>query len=311
MSQKYRLITRSDLDGIVCASLLREAGVVGDEIKFAHPKDMQDGTLEVTPQDIITNLPYHPKAHMVFDHHSSEALRNKEQPANLVNDPAAPSAAHVVFRHLGGAAKFPNISKDLMSAADKIDSAQLTKEEILEPKDWVLLGFVMDNRTGLGRFRDFRISNYQLMMELVDILRKHKSIKDILQHPDVAERVKMYLEHSKLARQQIMKCSSVHSNLVALDLRREKEIYTTNRFTVYAMYPNTNISMHVMPGKQGVNTVFAVGKSVLNKSAKVDVGALMLEYGGGGHKAVGTCQIDNAKADTVMKELIKRIVEAG
>lgn len=310
MSQKYRLITRSDLDGIVCAALLKELDVI-NEVKFAHPKDMQDGTVEITGKDIITNLPYHPNAYMVFDHHASELERNKVPALNLVNDPTAPSAAHVVYRHFGGGVKFPNISDELMNAANKIDAAQLTKEEILEPKGWVLLGFIMDNRTGLGRFRDFRISNYQLMMDLVDILRKNKDVEDILKHPDVAERVKMYREHAKLARQQIMRCTEVHQNLVTIDLRQEKEIYTTNRFTIYAMYPNANISMHIMPGKAGVNTVFAVGKSILNRTAKVDVGSLMLQYGGGGHKAVGTCQIDNDKADQVKKELIEKIVRGG
>lgn len=310
MTEKYRLITRSDLDGIVCAALLKELGMI-DEVKFAHPKDMQDGTTPVTDRDIITNLPYHPNAHMVFDHHASEVERNKDAGSNMINDPTAPSAAHVIYRHYGGAAKFPMISEDLMNAANKIDSAQVTRDEVVEPKGWVLLGFIMDSRTGLGRFRDFRISNYQLMMDLVDILRKNADIEDILRHPDVAERVKMYQEHARLSRQQIMKCTEVYNNLIVLDLRAEKEIYTTNRFTIYAMYPNSNISMHIMPGKQGVNTVFAVGKSVLNRSAKVNVGSLLLEYGGGGHKAVGTCQIDNAKADKVKQELIDKIMKLG
>ena len=310
MSQKYRLITRSDLDGIVCASLLREAGMV-DDVIFAHPKDMQDGTVEVTANDIITNLPYHPKAHMVFDHHASEAERNKTPAKNLINDPTAPSAAQVVFKHLGGSEKFPNISKELMDAANKIDSAQLTEAEILDPKGWVLLGFIMDNRTGLGRIHKFIVSNYNLMLELIEILRTTKKIEDILNHPNVAERVKAYREHADLARQQIKKCSIVDEKLLVIDLRKEDTIYCINRFAIYALYPAINISMHVMPGKQGVNTVFAVGKSVLNRSAKVDVGSLMLKYGGGGHKAVGTCQIANDKADTVKQELVQQIVKAG
>jgi nanoRNase/pAp phosphatase (c-di-AMP/oligoRNAs hydrolase) len=310
MGETYRLLTRSDLDGIVCAALLTELGLV-NEIKFVHPKDMQDGTIEVTSHDIITNLPHHPKAHMVFDHHASEAERNTTPWRNLVNDPSAPSAAHVVYNHFGGAEKFPNISKELMDAANKIDSAQLTEAEILDPQGWVLLGFIMDNRTGLGRFREFRISNYDLMLELVDILRTTKKVEDILKHPDVAERVKLYRHQNDLAHQQIKKCSVINDNLLVIDLRNEKEIYAINRFAIYALYPNINISMHILPGKQNVNTVFAVGKSVMNRSAKVDVGSLMLQYGGGGHKAVGTCQIDNKKADTVKAELIDRIVKAG
>ncbi|MFH1158325.1 MAG: exopolyphosphatase [Pseudomonadota bacterium] len=310
MSAKYRLITRSDLDGITCAALLKELDMVS-EVKFVHPKDMQDGMIEVTSSDILTNLPWHPAAHLVFDHHTSEAERDKTFAENRVNDPAAPSAAHVVYRYFGGGVRFPNISKELVDAADKIDAAALTEAEILSPQGWVLLGFIMDNRTGLGRFRTFRISNYQLMMELIDILRCTKSVTDILKHPDVAERVKMYNDQAELARQQIKRCSDIRDNLLVLDLRKEKDIYAINRFAIYALYPEINISMHVMPGKQGVNTVFAVGKSVLNRSAKIDVGSLMLRYGGGGHKAVGTCQIDNDKADAVKKELIRHILEAG
>jgi nanoRNase/pAp phosphatase (c-di-AMP/oligoRNAs hydrolase) len=310
MPQKHRLITRSDLDGIACAAILREAGLV-DDVIFAHPKDMQDGTVEVTVNDIITNLPHHPNAHMVFDHHASEAERNKTMPKNVINDPTAPSAAAVVFKHLGGHEKLPNISKELMDAANKIDAAQLTEAEILEPQGWVLLGFIMDNRTGLGRLHQFKISNYALMQELIDILRTHKSIVDILKHPNVAERVKIYNEHAALARQQVMKCAKRHDNLLVVDLRRETMIYCINRFAIYALYPEINISMHILPGKQNMNTVFAVGKSVLNRSAKVDVGSLMLKYGGGGHKAVGTCQVDHKNADAAKVQLIEQIVKAG
>lgn len=310
MSQKYRLITRSDMDGIVCGSLLKELDMI-DDITFAHPKDMQDGVVNVTAQDIITNLPYHPNAHMVFDHHASELLRNKTPAKNLINDPTAPSAAHVVYRHFGGAAKFTGISKDLLDAANKIDSGQLKESDILDPQGWVMLGFLMDSRTGLGRFHHFRISNYQLMMELIDTFRRTQNIDEILAHRDVQERVQLYRDHAEKAKAQIKKCAQFQDKLMVLDLRREDEIFAINRFAIYALYPQINISMHVMSGKQNMNTVFAVGKSITNRSAKVDVGALMLEYGGGGHKAVGTCQVNNNRADQVKKELIDRIVKAG
>ncbi len=310
MSQKYRLITRSDLDGIVCAALLKEAGMV-DEITFAHPKDMQDGLIDVTGNDIITNLPYNPNAHMVFDHHASEAERNKEPAKNMINDPKAPSAADVVYKYLGGPEKMPNFSKEIMDAANKIDSAQLTEAEILDPQGWVLLGFLMDNRTGLGRLHHYKISNYNLMLEFVEIFRKAKTIDDILKNPHVAERVQVYKEHDEMARHQLKKCSTQHNKLLVIDLRTEPMIYCINRFAIYAMYPDANISMHILPGKKNQNTVFAVGKSVLNRSAKVDVGSLMLKYGGGGHKAVGTCQIPHDDVDTVKEELIREIVKAG
>jgi nanoRNase/pAp phosphatase (c-di-AMP/oligoRNAs hydrolase) len=310
MSDKYRLITRADLDGIACAVLLKELGMVED-IKFAHPKDMQHGLIPVTDKDIIANLPYNAAAHLCFDHHASEGERNKEKPANLILDTAAPSAAQVIFRHYGGREKFPNVSQDMLDATDKIDSADVSQADILDPKGWVLLGFIMDNRTGLGRYKEFRINNFQLMYDLIEILRKNSDINDILRLQDVAERVRMYAEHSKLARHQIMKCAQVEKNLVILDYRHEKELYTTNRFTVYALFPKANMSMHILPGDEGRATVFAVGKSVLNRTSPLDVGALMLEYGGGGHKAVGTCQVEVAKSEQVRKELIEKITAAG
>lgn len=303
---KYRVITRSDLDGVVCATLLKEIDLI-DDVKFAHPKDLQDGTVEITPRDIITNLPYNENAHLVLDHHASEITRNQNPKNNMINNPSAPSAAYVVYHHYGPE-KFKNISHDLMEATHKVDSANLTLDDILNPKDWILLGFLMDSRTGLGRFRDFRISNYQLMMDLVDILRTHKNIDEILAQPDVAERVNMYRDHSEKAKEQMKRLARYDGKMVTIDLRDEKEIYTTNRFMIYALFPDANVTMHVMHGRQNVNTVFAVGKSILNRTANIHVGNLMLEYGGGGHKAVGTCQIDNDKAEAVKEELIKRIV---
>jgi hypothetical protein len=163
--QTYRLVTRSDFDGLVCAVLLRRLGII-DDILFVHPKDVQDGVVDLTDRDITTNLPYDPRPYLVFDHHASETLRNTERAANHVIDPAAPSAARVVYDYLGGRATFPGVPDALMLAVDQADSAQYELDDILDPQGWTLLNFLMDSRTGLGRFRTFRISNYQLMMAL-------------------------------------------------------------------------------------------------------------------------------------------------
>lgn len=306
---KYRLVTRSDFDGLVCAVLLKEMNLIED-IKFVHPKDMQDGTILISDSDITTNLPYVPGVHLAFDHHASEMVRLEDIPANHVIDSEAPSAARVVYDYYGGKVEFSNISEEMMDAVDKADSAQFNEQEVLNPDGWVLLNFIMDSRTGLGRFKDFRISNYQLMMELIDYCRDH-SIDQILELPDVKERVELYMEHAAKARDQIERCTTVHGNLAVLDLRGEETIYATNRFMIYAMYPKTNISIHVLWGLNKLNTVFATGKSILNRSSKSDVGMLMLEYGGGGHKNAGTCQIDNDEADRVQAELIERITQDG
>jgi len=310
MSQpKKRLVTRSDFDGLVCAVLLNELELI-DEISFVHPKDMQDGKIAISERDITTNLPYVPGAHLVFDHHASETVRNTGERPNHIIHAEAPSAARVVYDHYGGKAAFPRVSDAMMEAVDKADSAQFSREEILNPRDWALLNYLMDSRTGLGRFREFRISNYTLMMDLIRYCADH-GIDEILALPDVKERVELYFEHELRAKEQIQRCTQVHQNLAVLDLRGEDTIWATNRFMIYALFPQTNISIHVMWGVQKQNTVFATGKSILDRSSQTDIGALMLSYGGGGHHAAGTCQIANDQADTVLKALIARINQDG
>lgn len=301
---KFRLVTRSDFDGLVCAALLKELDMI-DDILFVHPKDMQDGKIDITSKDITTNLPYVKEAHLAFDHHLSETLRNEKQDNHII-DPEAPSAARVVFDYYGGKASFPRITEELMLAVDKGDSADFSEHEILRPEGWDLMNFLMDARTGLGRFRQFRISNYQLMMELIDKCRE-MSIAEILELPDVEERVELYNEHAVKAEEQIKRCATVHNNLVVLNLQPEDDIWATNRFIIYALFPQCNISIHRMWGLKKQNTVFAIGKSILDRSSKTNVGELCLKYNGGGHQAAGTCQVDNDAAETVLEELIAQI----
>ncbi|MFP5517460.1 MAG: exopolyphosphatase [Alphaproteobacteria bacterium] len=305
---KYRLVTRSDFDGLVCAVLLKDLGIL-DEIKFVHPKDMQDGKIEITSRDITTNLPYVEGAHLVFDHHLSETMRVGEK-ANHIIDPKAPSAARVVYDYYGGKERFPTISDEMMAAVDQADSAQYQREDILNPTGWTLLNFIMDARTGLGRFREFRVSNYQLMMDLIDYCRSH-SIEQILDLPDVKERVELYTQHAELFVDQLKRCATVRGNVVVLDLRKEETIYAGNRFMIYALFPDTNVSIHVLWGLKQQNTVLACGKSILNRSSKTDIGPLMLQYGGGGHQAAGTCQVDNDRAEEVLEAIVARMRADG
>lgn len=309
-NNKFRLVTRSDFDGLVCAVLLKDLDMI-DEIKFVHPKDMQDGKIPVTNRDITTNLPYVEGVYLAFDHHLSETLRhNGKVPINHVIDPKAPSAARVVYNYYGGDEEFPNISQEMMEAVDKGDAARFNRDEILNPTGWVLMNFLMDARTGLGRFRHFKVSNYQLMMQLIEYCST-KKIKGILELPDVKERVDLYFEHDKKFKEQITRCATIHSNLVVLDLREQKEIWAGNRFVIYAMFPQCNISIHVLWGFKKQNTVFAIGKSILDRSSKTNVGKLALSFGGGGHLNAGTCQIDNEKAKETLKKLIKKINADG
>jgi nanoRNase/pAp phosphatase (c-di-AMP/oligoRNAs hydrolase) len=309
-AQRYRLVTRSDFDGLVCAVLLKKLDMI-DEVTFVHPKDMQDGKVDISARDITTNLPYVPGAHLVFDHHASELTRLIGQDlGNHVIDAKAASAARVVYKHFGGAERFPSISEELMRAVDQADSAQYSLDEILYPEGWTLLNYLMDARTGLGRFRNFRISNYQLMMDLIECVGD-RSIEEILAMPDVAERAEVFDSHRGPAVVQLRKIVSVHGHLVVADFREQQTIFAAPRFLIYALYPETSISIHVLWGVKQQNTVFAIGKSIINRASKTHVGNLCLKYGGGGHENAGTCQVANEDAERVLGELIAYIAQDG
>ncbi len=303
MEQKKRLVTRSDFDGLVCAMMLRELDLI-EEIKFVHPKDVQDGKVELSENDITTNLPFDPRVGLAFDHHESETdrLKAQETGGKLIIDATKRSAARVVYEYYGGAKTFTKISEELMTAVDKGDSADFTLDEILHPTGWVLLHFLMDPRTGLGRFHHFRISNYQLMLELFSCL--DKGVDEILQLPDVKERVDLYFQQSELFEEQLKRIAKVYGKVVVLDLREEAVIHAGNRFMIYALYPETEVSIHIAWGFQKQNTAVMIGKSIVNKASNADIGELCLRYGGGGHHNAGTCQLENDKVDEELPKII-------
>jgi nanoRNase/pAp phosphatase (c-di-AMP/oligoRNAs hydrolase) len=296
-----RLLTRSDFDGLACAALLKEMGVI-DCWKFVHPKDIQDGLVEVTHDDVLANIPYVRGCKMWFDHHSSENQRLgkdiKFEGESRIED----SAARVIYEYYGGKNTYPQF-ETMVKAVDKVDSAKLTREEILNPEGWVLLGFIMDPRTGLGRFRNFRISNYELMETLISACAT-ETIDDILSNPDVEERIRLYFEQDANFREMVAAHTVLDGNVIITDLRGAETVYSGNRFIIYSLYPDQNVSVWVVDGRGKQNCPIAVGHSVLNRTCKTDVGALMLKYGGGGHFQVGTCQVDYADADKVIKEIV-------
>ena len=299
-----RLVTRSDFDGLVCAMILRELDII-KEIKFVHPKDVQDGKIELSENDITTNLPFDPRVGLAFDHHESEIdrLKAQETGGKLIIDPHARSAARVVYDYYGGKEGLPWVTDELMEAVDKGDSADFTLDDILNPKGWVLLHYLMDPRTGLGRFRNFRISNYDLMMELITYCRNH-TIDEILELPDVKERVDLYFEQAELFKAQLSRLAKIEGKVVVLDLRNEEVIHAGNRFMIYAMYPDTQISVHVTWGFQKQNTAVMIGKSIVNRGSQADIGELCLRYGGGGHRNAGTCQLYNDMVDAALPDII-------
>ncbi|MBI4856658.1 MAG: exopolyphosphatase [Acetobacterium woodii] len=296
-----RLVTRSDFDGLICGMLLKEAGIIDDWI-FVHPKDLQDGLFSPTDNDVLANVPYVPGCGMWFDHHTSEKDRLGWEPGVEGESRLAPSAARIIYEYYGGAKRFPNYENMILSV-DKVDSGNLTQDEILNPTGWILLGFISDPRTGLGRFRDFRISNYQLMEELINLFR-NLSIEEILELPDVKERVELYLDQSRLFAEMVKAHTNIVENVIITDLRDVDPIYTGNRFMIYSLYPDQNVSLWIVDGKQKQNVSIACGYSILNRTCTVDIGKLMLKYGGGGHQMVGTCQIPYDDANPTIDAIV-------
>ncbi|MBB4264765.1 exopolyphosphatase [Roseospira visakhapatnamensis] len=304
----FRLLTRADFDGVISAVLLRERGLI-DEIAFAQPNDMQAGRVPVTPDTITSNLPFVEGVHLAFDHHVSEITRVGPRP-NLIIDGRAPSAARVIYEHYGGRAGFPEIAEDMIEAVDKADSADYDEMDILAPDRWTMLNFVIDPRTGLHRLKHFAISNDQLMVDLSHYCRRHP-VDEIMHIPDVEERVHLYLQHKEQAEHQTRRNARRRDNLMIVDFRREPMIFACNRFMVYALFPEINISLYLSRASRPGVIEIAVGKSILNRTARTDVGHLLLEYGGGGHETAGTCQVPEAEADRVAAELATRIIADG
>lgn len=296
-----RLITRSDFDGLACGALLKEAGII-DHWKFAHPKDLQDGLIEVNEDDCLANVPYVEGCGLWFDHHSSEHERLQLAGKYKGESRITPSCARIIYEYYGGKERFPQFD-DMMEAVDKVDSGNLTIDEIQNPKGWILIGFLMDPRTGLGRWRNFTISNYQLMEQLIDACRT-MTTAEILALPDVQERIQTYQEQTEKFVEMVKKYTRVDGKLIISDLRGVDPIYSGNRFMIYSMYPEQNVSAWIVNGRGGQGCSAAVGYSVLNKTATLDVGSLMLKYNGGGHKKVGTCQFSNENMDTDLPKML-------
>ncbi|QGY41320.1 exopolyphosphatase [Pseudodesulfovibrio cashew] len=298
-----RLVTRSDFDGLACATLLKHLGIIDDYL-FAHPKDLQDGKVEVTSKDVLANVPYVEGCGLWFDHHQSEMERLGEIQFEGASKPLL-SCARVIYEYYG-ADKFPESFNPMLTAVDKVDSADLTISDITDPEGWIMLGYIMDPRTGLGRYRDYRISNYQLMLDMIEYCRIYTA-DEIMALPDVQERIERYRQDKDAYINMLKENTKLYGNAMVMDLRRLDRIYCGNRFMIYTLFPDCNVSIRVIWGFKKQNVVFTVGHSITNRTCKTNIGKLMLSLGGGGHRMVGTCQVAESEVSETLKTILDQL----
>jgi hypothetical protein len=297
-----RLVTRGDLDGLTCAVLVTTCEQIED-ILLIHPQDVTDKKVPITRADILANLPYHPQCGKWFDHHLLTAS-NERPPEHFDGRYGlSPSAARMVFEYYIEA--HPEIRKyeTLLSETDRLDSAMLNLEDVLDPKDYILLGYTLDPRTGLGAFHDY-------FLKLVEWL-KSLPISEILALPEVARRSTVLREQDVAFRDATRTRSRLEGNVVFTDFRGEEAPPVGNRFLVYTLFPQANVSLRVHWGPRKEFVAAAVGHSIFNRTSRTNVGELMSRYGGGGHRGAGTCLLPRDKAEDQIAEIIASMRKDG
>jgi hypothetical protein len=293
-----RLVTRGDLDGLVSAVLITCMENV-KSLALIHPQDITDNKFEVREDDILANLPYHPNCAMWFDHHELTDSNRKPPKVFKGSHAILPSVARVVYEYYR-AEKLKRF-EPLVGETDRFDSAQLTSEDISDPRGVILLGFTIDPRTGFGMEREF-------FLALVELL-KTSDIEDVLRTPEVARRVKIYLDNDFKFLQVLNDHTRTDKNVIITDFRNISTIPVGNRFLVYTLHPECNVSVRIQWGPRHEFVAITMGHSIINRTCKADIGRLCSEYGGGGHKGAGACTLDPATADSRLDEIIRRLKE--
>ncbi|HKO55140.1 MAG TPA: exopolyphosphatase [Thermoanaerobaculia bacterium] len=294
-------MTRGDLDGLTSAVIITMKEPV-DEILLVHPQDITDKRVEIRGDDILANLPYHPRCGIWFDHHLLTAS-NEQPPAQFRGRwGLAPSAARLVYDYyLEREPHDPALLRlaRLVEETDRLDAAQLTPADVEHPEDYILLGYTIDSRTGLGSFEDY-------FRRLIEWL-KTMPIEEVLREPEVAARVERIRREQEEFRTLLRRNSFQLQNVVVTDLREIESLPAGNRFLIYTLFPESNVSVRVHWGPNRDSVVAAVGHSIFNRTCRTSVGELMSIYGGGGHKGAGTCVLPLDKAadaiDAILIEL--------
>jgi nanoRNase/pAp phosphatase (c-di-AMP/oligoRNAs hydrolase) len=300
-----RLVTRGDLDGLTSAVIVTMKEPI-DEIVLVHPQDITDKRLEIRSDDILANVPYHPDCGMWFDHHLLTESNEKPPERFRGRYGLAPSAARLVYDYYRE--QSPNDVAlqrlaTLVDETDRLDAARLTPEDVENPQSYILLGYTIDSRTGLGSFDDY-------FRKLVEWL-KAMSIDEVLREPEVQERVERLHNDQDEFRKLLRRNSFQLNNVVITDLRDVEQLPAGNRFLIYSLFPETNVSLRVHWGPRRDSVVAAVGHSIFNRTCHTSVGELMSRYGGGGHRGAGTCVLALDQAAEAIDEILYELQANG
>jgi nanoRNase/pAp phosphatase (c-di-AMP/oligoRNAs hydrolase) len=300
-----RLVTRGDLDGLTSAVIITAREPI-DEILLVHPQDITDKRVEIRSDDILANVPYDPRCGMWFDHHLLTDSNEKPPQKFQGRYGLAPSAARLVYDYYcelhPNDAQLAKLDR-LVYETDRLDSATLTPDDVENPRDYILLGYTIDSRTGLGSFEEY-------FLELVDWL-KTMPIEEVLAQPHVAERVERLRNEQEAFRTLLQRNSFQLQNVVVTDLRDIDRLPAGNRFLIYNLFPETNVSIRVHWGPRRDTVIAAVGHSIFNRTCKTSVGELMSRFGGGGHRGAGTCLLPIDRAAEAIDEILFELQANG
>jgi len=314
-----RLVTRADFDGLVCGALITKFEPIEDYL-YVEPKFMQDGLVEIRNGDIITNLPYHPNCTLWFDHHVTNTTPDFPKPIVLGQGGfrLAPSAARVVLEYyteLGNRRQTTGNSNSpeeiaeflgtarmqhLMHEADRIDAGKLEQEDVLNPQGYVLISMTTDGRNA---------GDEPYWLKVINLLRD-ATLEEMLSDPEIKRRCERIQNEQEKLRKLLLERTTYKGNVIYCDLRGVKEIPDGNRFLIFTLFPKGNIQVKVAHDSQRENTTaISVGYNIFNPTSNVNVGELLKNYGGGGHKVVGSSRVPNEQAEQAIKEILAAVTE--
>ena len=295
LEEHVRIVTRPDFDGIVCATLIRASEPIDQPIKWAAPNDMQKGRVAITGDDIIANLPFHANCAMWFDHHYTNRI---DQPFKGLYR-IAPSAAGLVHEYYRD--RLTRDYSELITATDKIDSADLNLDEILNPENYpyIILSMTV--------FSD-EPSEETYWNSLVAMLAD-QDVETILSQPEVHRRTQQVIQNNREYKTLLSRHTVMQGPVSITDFRDLDKMPDGNRFLVYSMFPESTVNVKIgFEDPNRARVVVKVGHSILNRNCRVNVGHLLSQFEGGGHRGAGACRFDLAKADDFIPKIVNALV---